>query len=346
MRGRRKEKSRGKFRWAAALILYLAGVVVFAVPDLRYLANLAGNLHVYEEFRENSQSASQTEDTASGEPGDVEDRERFARLYEQMKSYNQEIFENHQMNLNDPWAYEQSGFDLSEYGIEDGAAAVIEIPRMDVGLPVYLGATEENMARGAVHLGQTSMPVGGENTNCVIAAHRGYKGIPMFREIEKLRPGDQVMIHSFWETLTYEVSEIEIIDPSDIDKVLIRPGEDMVTLLTCHPYPQNTRRYAVFCTRAKGEKETAGEDADETEDETAEVTGEGADETAEAAVDAAVNAAERAAEEDGDMIRREKILRGAGYAFLAAVGAAGVIKAAGSRASGHRRGRNRRKGKG
>ena len=342
MRGRRKEKSRGKFRWAAALILYLAGVVVFAVPDLRYLANLAGNLHVYEEFRENSQSASQTEDTASGEPGDVEDRERFARLYEQMKSYNQEIFENHQMNLNDPWAYEQSGFDLSEYGIENGAAAVIEIPRMDVGLPVYLGATEENMARGAVQLGQTSMPVGGENTNCVIAAHRGYKGIPMFREIEKLRPGDQVMIHSFWETLTYEVSEIEIIDPSDIDKVLIRPGEDMVTLLTCHPYPQNTRRYAVFCTRAEGEKETAGEDADET----AEVTGEGADETAEAAVDAAVNAAERAAEEDGDMIRGEKILRGAGYAFLAAVGAAGVIKAAGSRASGHRRGSNRRKGKG
>ena len=334
MRGRRKEKSRGKFRWAAALILYLAGVVVFAVPDLRYLANLAGNLHVYEEFRENSQSASQTEDTASGEPGDVEDRERFARLYEQIKSYNQEIFENHQMNLNDPWAYEQSGFDLSEYG----AAAVIEIPRMDVGLPVYLGATEENMARGAVQLGQTSMPVGGENTNCVIAAHRGYKGIPMFREIEKLRPGDQVMIHSFWETLTYEVSEIEIIDPSDIGKVLIRSGEDMVTLLTCHPYPQNTRRYAVFCTRAEGEKETAGEDADET----AEVTGEGADETAVAAVDAA----ERAAEEDGDMIRGEKILRGAGYAFLAAVGAAGVIKAAGSRASGHRRGSNRRKGKG
>ena len=127
-----------------------------------------------------------------------------------------------------------------------------------------------------------------------------------------------------------------------IDRVLIRPGEDMVTLLTCHPYPQNTRRYAVFCTRAEGEKETAGEDADET----AEVTGEGADETAEAAVDAAVNAAERAAEEDGDMIRGEKILRGAGYAFLAAVGAAGVIKAAGSRASGHRRGSNRRKGKG
>ena len=239
------------------------------------------------------------------------------------------------------WAEYITGL-LREYGIEDGAAAVIEIPRMDVGLPVYLGATEENMARGAVHLGQTSMPVGGENTNCVIAAHRGYKGIPMFREIEKLRPGDQVMIHSFWETLTYEVSEIEIIDPSDIGKVLIRPGEDMVTLLTCHPYPQNTRRYAVFCTRAEGEKETAGEDADET----AEVTGEGADETAEAAVDAAVNAAERAAEEDGDMIRGEKILRGAGYAFLAAVGAAGVIKAAGSRASGHRRGSNRRKGKG
>lgn len=339
MRDGRKEKSRGKFRWAAALILYVTGAIVFAVPDLRYLANLAGNLHVYEEFRKNSQSASQTADVASGEPEEVEDRERFARLYEQMKSYNQEIFENHQMNLNDPWAYEQSGFDLSEYGIEDGAAAVIEIPRMDVELPVFLGATEENMTRGAVQLGQTSMPVGGENTNCVIAAHRGYKGIPMFREIEKLRPGDQVLIRSFWETLTYEVSEIEIIDPSDIDKVLIRPREDMMTLLTCHPYPQNTRRYAVFCTRAEGEKETAGGDAKRSAEEAAEAAD---------ASERATEEAERAAEEDGDMIRREKILRGAGYACLAAVGAAGVIKAAGSRASGHghRQGSNRRKGKG
>ena len=254
MRGRRKEKSRGKFRWAAALILYLAGVVVFAVPDLRYLANLAGNLHVYEEFRENSQSASQTEDTASGEPGDVEDRERFARLYEQMKSYNQEIFENHQMNLNDPWAYEQSGFDLSEYGIEDGAAAVIEIPRMDVELPVYLGATEENMARGAVHLGQTSMPVGGENTNCVIAAHRGYGGAPMFREIENLEPGDRVEITNLWETLSYVVEKSIVIAPDDIEAVKILEGRDMVTLVTCHPYTENYQRYVVYCRREDGQE--------------------------------------------------------------------------------------------
>ena len=82
--------------------------------------------------------------------------------------------------------------------MEDNVAAVIEIPRMDVELPVYLGATRENMERGAVQLGQTSLPVGGVNTNCVIAAHRGYRGIPMFRDIEALRPGDEVIVHNFW----------------------------------------------------------------------------------------------------------------------------------------------------
>lgn len=294
---------RSKIRWAVILILYLIGVGIFAIPDLHHLMNEVENLQVYEEFQTNVENASGEN---SGSDTSTEDTDRFASLYEQMTAYNEQIFKEKQNNLCDPWSYEQSSFDLSEYGIEDNVAATIEIPRMEVELPVYLGATTENMALGAVQMGQTSLPVGGENTNCVIAAHRGYRGIPMFQEIEQLQFGDKVIIRNFWETLTYEVSEIEVIYPSDIDKVLIRPGEDMVTLLTCHPYTQHTRRYAVFCTRITGEDDRQTE-TDPEISKTAEDS---------------VKATQKAAQEDADILQREKMLRRVGYGFLAVVGVA------------------------
>ena len=248
--------------------------------------------------------------------------EEKEQMLEAAREYNEDLIGN--VVLSDPFdpaaleRINENYDDLLNYE-GNGIMGYVEIPRMDVELPVYLGATRKNMERGAVQLGQTSLPVGGVNTNCVIAAHRGYRGIPMFRDIEALRPGDEVIVHNFWETLTYEVSEIQVIYPSDIDKVLIRPGEDMVTLLTCHPYTQHTRRYAVFCTRTTGE-ETAGTEAQD---------GGKAELSAETA--------EKAASEAGDILRREKLLRTAGYGFLAAIGAAIAGKAIWNRAGRRRR---------
>lgn len=296
-------------RWIVIIVLYLCGTVVFAIPDINHLQNELRNADVYEEFGHNASGAAASASAGGSvqtEPGD----EQYARLYEGMRQYNQTIYDNAQKDLTDPWSYEQSGFDMASYGIETNVAATIEIPRMDVELPVYLGATQENMALGAVQLGQTSLPVGGENTNCVIAAHRGYKGIPMFRDIELLEPGDEVLIRNFWGELTYQVSEIEIIDPSDIGRILIRPGEDMVTLLTCHPYTQNSQRYVVFCTRAGDGEGNAGntEAMDDAARKTAKMT------------------TEQAAESDGEILERERLLRMAGYGFLAVVGIAIVCR--------------------
>lgn len=315
---------KGKVRWAAFAVLYLAGLCIFAVPDINNLKNHLENQAVYEAFQENQAAASEEGQSAPREGAGETDSADFSLLYEQMREYNEQICAENQKDLCDPWAYEQSSFDLSQYGIEDNVAAVIEIPRMDVELPVYLGATWENMALGAVQLGQTSLPIGGVSTNCVIAAHRGYKGIPMFRDIEELRPGDTVIIRNFWETLTYEVSEIEIIDPSDVSKILIRPGEDMVTLLTCHPYTGNSQRYAVFCTRVSVNTQNA-ETAEDPE------SGQLSSETA-----------EQAAAEDGAILEREKNLRTAGYVFLGLVGAAAVGRGV-SQAAGRKHRRKRKK---
>ena len=97
---------------------------------------------------------------------------------------------------------------------------------------------------------QTSIPIGGENTNAVIAGHRGWNGYKYFQDIEQLQAGDLVYIRNIWEELTYRVTEIRIISPDDVAAILIQPGKDMVTLMTCHPPNTGGRyRYLVYCER-------------------------------------------------------------------------------------------------
>ena len=145
-----------------------------------------------------------------------------------MQEYNQLIYVNGQSELKDPWSYEQSALDLEEYGVAEDVIGIITIPKMDIEVPIYQGATTGNMDKGAVLLGQTSFPIEGTNSNSVIAAHRGWRGNKLFREIEKLEPGDTLTIQNYWEMLTYKVSDIRIIMPDDIDAVLIQPGKNMV----------------------------------------------------------------------------------------------------------------------
>lgn len=172
----------------------------------------------------------------------------YKDLLEAMETYNEQIYQEKQAGLCDAWAYQEPSFNLTEYGIEDGVIGVISIPKLDIKMPIYLGATYDNMAKGAAHLSQTSLPIGGENTNCVIAGHRGWNGADYFRYIDRLEPGDTVTITNLWETLTYTVSEIKIIYPNDVDEILIQDDRDILTLLTCHPYGSGGRfRLVVYC---------------------------------------------------------------------------------------------------
>lgn len=180
---------------------------------------------------------------------------KLQELYEKLRQENERLYQDGQVGLKDPFSYEQPGIDLREYGLEENMIGYLQIDRMGIELPIYLGANDENMSLGAAHLTQTSYPIGGNNTNTVIAAHRGYSKAAMFREIEALQIGDPVMIHNFRETLTYRVTETKVVKPDDIQEILIRPDKDMVTLTTCHPYRHNYQRYLVFCERVPEERE-------------------------------------------------------------------------------------------
>lgn len=179
----------------------------------------------------------------------ADERDNWEWLYELIVAYNEALYEEKQSGLTDPFSYQQVEFSLVEFGFHEEMIGYLTIPRMDIELPIYLGANSENLKKGAAHLTQTSLPVGGSNTNAVIAAHRGMSTAAMFREIEKLEIGDEISVTNFRETLYYQVVRMKVIRPTDIDKILIQPGRDLVTLITCHPYRHNYQRYVVYCER-------------------------------------------------------------------------------------------------
>ena len=176
--------------------------------------------------------------------------QQYPELLAALREYNQRIHAEKQSGLVDLEACETPAADLVAYGIEDEIIGVLEIPAMELTMPVYLGASDAHLAAGAAVLGNTSAPIGGDSTNCVIAGHRGWRGADYFRQIDRLQMGDTVTLANLWGTLTYTVADIQIIQPHEVDKIKIQSNRDLLTLLTCHPYASGGReRYVVYCER-------------------------------------------------------------------------------------------------
>ena len=177
-----------------------------------------------------------------------EPEQQYPELLAVLQEYNRQLYVEKQSGLVDLKACEEPAVDLTAYGIDDEIIGILEIPAMELTMPVYLGASDDHLAAGAAVLGNTSAPVGGENSNCVIAGHRGWRGADYFRHIDRLQAGDTVKLTNLWETMTYTVSDIQIILPHEVDKIKIQQGRDLLTLLTCHPYASGGRqRYVVYC---------------------------------------------------------------------------------------------------
>ena len=273
----KKDKNKNTIVKIFAVVLFLVGVTFFMYPyvtrwyavyksgkvmdsfekDLKEMQDLlvenkvdfGSDKKLDDEITKDSNLENENYEKEELTSEDIKELEDLKRLYKDMLEYNERLYKDGQKDLKDPFSYEVHSIDLTEYGFKNNVVGIISIPKIDIRMPMYLGANKSNMTKGAVTLGETSMPIGGVNTNCVIAAHRGYKGIKMFRDIEELVIGDRIKITTAWDELEYEIVEIEIVEKDEIDKVFIRDGEDMITLLTCHPYTKNTHRYLVFAKR-------------------------------------------------------------------------------------------------
>ena len=127
----------------------------------------------------------------------------------------------------------------------DGIMGYIQIPSINVKLPIFHTTSEEVLQIGVGHLEGSSLPVGGENTHSVLSAHRGLPSATLFTDLDKVEIGDNFFVIIMGEYIAYEVDQIEVVEPDDTSLLQVEEGQDLCTLITCTPYGVNTQRLMV-----------------------------------------------------------------------------------------------------
>lgn len=136
-----------------------------------------------------------------------------------------------------------------------GVMGYIEIPTIQISLPIYHGTEDEVLQIAVGHLDWSSLPVGGEGTHCVLSGHRGLPSAKLFTNLDKLVAGDKFVIRVLDEVMTYEADQILIVEPNDLSALAIEKGKDLCTLVTCTPYGVNSHRLLVRGHRVENESE-------------------------------------------------------------------------------------------
>lgn len=207
---------------------------------------------------------------------DLENDDTSNDLYEQQVAYNQsEISKPENIEVADVGFVEETEDDSASaeaakvnrketnYLADQNIIGTLSIPAINLFYPIYDGATNKNLLSGVARIDGTSYPVGGINTNSVIAGHNGYAGRTYFSRIDRLVSGDLINIQNRKELLTYEVYSTAVIKPDDVVALAVIPGQDTVTLLTCTSPPPGTHRYLVFAKRVGNDKNQAVSQMDE-----------------------------------------------------------------------------------
>ena len=230
------------------VLVFLAGIAVFLYPTVsNYL------------YEKNSSKAI----TEHSENVNKLSPEIIAEEKEAIMRYNKSLFEN-AVVLTDPFdpdAYPLTDGEYSELLAFDDEMAYIESPAINVYLPIYHGTAEETLLIGVGHLENTSLPVGGLTTHAVLSAHCGLPSARLFTDLHLLKQDSIFRIHVLDETLTYQVYDIETVEPDDSSSLFIQEGEDLVTLITCTPYGKNTHRLLVHGRRIEEKDEALIEES-------------------------------------------------------------------------------------
>lgn len=212
----------------ALILVLLAGLSLMLYPLVSDLWN---------ETRQSRAIADYTQAVAAM------DDQSYCQLLRDAQAYNAEL-------LDHPDRFYPTEEEISRYeGLLNvagsGVMGYVEIPSIQVLLPIYHGVDEAVLQTAIGHIEGTSLPVGGESTHCVISGHRGLPSAKLFTDLDQLDPGDTFRLRILDEVLTYEVDQIRIVEPDDLSLLEIEPGEDLCTLVTCTPYGVNSHRLLV-----------------------------------------------------------------------------------------------------
>lgn len=183
------------------------------------------------------------------------DAEQYEKMWEEAVRYNQEL--RKRSNRWFPTEEEREEYnqilDISGTGI----MGYIEIPSINVSLPIYHGVDEGILQVAIGHIEGSSLPVGGEGTHCVVSGHRGLPSAKLFTDLDDMREGDIFLMRVLDETLTYETDQILIVEPEDASALEFEEGKDLCTLVTCTPYGINSHRLLVRGHRIANQEDAA-----------------------------------------------------------------------------------------
>ena len=221
----------GKWKRGLALLLIVGGAGLFVYPRLQMV--LAD--------RSQTIAIGNYEEGVSG----YDEKWKEGEL-EKARAYNNSLSE---VAFPDPFGHGGSLETAGDYeeilNVDRGMMGVLEIPCIEVELPIYHGIGEEVLQKWVGHISQTAFPVGGEGNHTVLSTHRGLPDARLFTDLDELEPGDAFYIRVLGNNLAYEVDQVEVVDPGDVSLLKPEEGKDYVTLLTCTPYGINSHRLLV-----------------------------------------------------------------------------------------------------
>ena len=225
-------------------LIFIAGVAVMSYPLVSSIINNISSRNHAEEYVKTTKQMS-TEETL--------------KMLEEAKEYNQSLTNN--VIITDPFDYESyqkigANYEKALNVDGNGLIGYIEVPKINVYLPIYHGTSDDVLKKGAGHLQNTSLPVGGESTHAIISAHTAFPGETFFDYLTDMQEGDEFYVHVLDRILKYEVDDVSVILPTETEALRITTGEDYVTLLTCTPYSVNTHRLLVRGTRVEYDDST------------------------------------------------------------------------------------------
>ena len=220
-----------KRKIALIIILLLAGVALLAYPEVSNRLSEKNGSTAIQEF---------TAELAQTDTAELDAQRALAEQYNESLTG---------QNISDPFVLNSGVVYQDNYNeIMDSAnhmMAYIEIPKIEVYLPIYHGVSDEALSKGVGHMRETAFPIGGDGNHCVLTGHTGLTKARLFTDLTELEQGDEFYIHALGETLAYEVDQIRVVEPDDTSDLMPVRGEDYVTLITCTPYGVNTQRLLV-----------------------------------------------------------------------------------------------------
>ena len=229
-----------KIRVIFCVIIFMTGLGIASYP---FISNMVAQRHASQVVKDYETNVEEM------------DEEKIDAMKEAAKKYNEQL--SNVVSVDDENENNEQGESYADLLNIGESLGYITIPKIDVNLPIYNGTSQDVLSKGVSHMEQSSYPLGGESTHCVLTGHRGLPSAVLFTDLDKLEIGDEFYLHVLDEILAYKVDQIKVVEPNESGDLEIIDGKDYCTLVTCTPYAINSHRLLVRGERTeyKGEQD-------------------------------------------------------------------------------------------